>query len=387
VVRKQKLKKIFKAISFALKTYKSIGDKKRKRHYPLKRYKNLKKNKRIFILKKKTQNNLQKKTHYFMRASKCTILVKNNKNNYSAGVYYTHHHLILRKKDIHRYYVNLNKYKNFVLNFLQTKKYPTKRSYYEFQYSGSRPKRDPVLRFRLQLSYRLRKGKKRGIRMLRKFRVLRKRYKYGQDPKELLLAKRFKVEMFKSVNLRFGTPKKQGIITYVTLVLNNVRMYEWGVPDDLGEPSEESDEPEPEVPVPMSETTEHVINLKQKYKNGEYTRLVKLVDGSPIIQTGGSLQISLFFFKVSKPISTIKITRNYFQPHTKKRDLLVKCAGYFNTNLNKELPWGIDPMPEKDPKVLKLKSSKFKKKKKTSPPSYKNGFLYKKTKNKNAIIV
>jgi hypothetical protein len=52
-------------------------------------------------------------------------------------------------------------------------------------------------------------------------------------------------------------------------------MYEWGVPDDLGEPSEDSEETEPEVPTPMSETTEHVINLKKKYKNGEYQRLTK----------------------------------------------------------------------------------------------------------------
>jgi len=89
------------------------------------------------------------------------------------------------------------------------------------------------------------------------------------------MKKVFNLSMFKISNLDLDLSKKPWIATELKLFLSNVRMYEWGVPDDLGEPSEDLDESELEIPVHKSETTEHVMNLDKKYKNGQYERLYK----------------------------------------------------------------------------------------------------------------
>jgi hypothetical protein len=164
--------------------------------------KNIKKSKRVFKLKKTIQNNLKKKTSYFKKASKCLTFL--NKTT-TSGVNSPHHNkfgLLLKKKNLHKYYVNLEKYKKPFSNPILLKNKLQSRFCYILQPTRAALLEQTTLKFRYQLGHRLCKGKKRRKRMLRKFRILRKRYKYGLNIKELHLTKRFVMELYRAFTLK-----------------------------------------------------------------------------------------------------------------------------------------------------------------------------------------
>jgi hypothetical protein len=312
---------------------------------------------RIFRLKKKKQKQISIHTRALFKTSKSiNMLPKNTLLLDPKPKYYKKINFRLKKKNFSKNIINVITGKVIIRG--DAAAIYQNRNFYRIKNKPNINKENFFFKkIRLQLSYRLRRLKKKKKRTLRKFHILRKSHKFCPGMSDFYLKKIFNINTFKIFNLGLVLGKKQWTITKLKLFLSNVRMYEWGVPDDLGEPSEDLDESDLEVPLPKSDTTEHVMNLKDKYKNGKYERLFK----------DKTMELIKRRDLINKQTSFIS-----YSPQQKTTDLATARCGLVATGgtfLNCIEQGGVvlwDPDTELEPKEKRIWSIKFKKKKRRS---------------------